>query len=260
MRNFQKSILQNKWQKYKSEKELVIFSGYTREYKGEKLYKYYSFDCCPDKMFAPIINKTLRYRTPMSFNDPYDCYIAANLNQSITSVRETEMKEVLVCSLTETDNDILMWSHYASSHKGFVVEYDMKKLNEINERQIEIFSHVEYSDSIVYRSFSAQDSDKDIVQAIYHKSLCWEYEKEVRSVVYGSPDSIGGEYKDVQLPEESISAVILGSYFMSETKGNIPSILKPWYEGYKLHYMQLQADKYKLERKKDFKEEWFSET
>ena len=51
---------------------------------------------------------------------------AANeVNQSALLYYQTQMP--LVC-LSEKHNNILMWSHYADNHKGFVVEYDSKSL------------------------------------------------------------------------------------------------------------------------------------
>ena len=240
-----------------------MFSGYTKEFMEKKIYKYYSYDCCLEKMFAPILKNTLRYRRPLSFNDPYDCHITTELNESITSLREHDMETVFVCSLTTNYDNILMWSHYASNHKGFVVEYDMNELRKINEHQVETFSYVEYSNAIPSRKLLVKDSTKDIVPAIYHKALCWGYENEIRSVKYGTPIPImDTKHEDLELPENAISAVILGTSFIEPiiigTGEKLPSILKPWYESGKLYYMKLRYNEYKLERKNDFKAEWFA--
>lgn len=46
--------------------------------------------------------------------------------EATTSYYQTKMP--LVC-LSERYNDILMWSHYADNHKGFVIEYDSNSLH-----------------------------------------------------------------------------------------------------------------------------------
>jgi hypothetical protein len=40
--------------------------------------------------------------------------------------RKKLIEKYTFCSLSETFDDILMWSHYASSHIGFVIEFDFE--------------------------------------------------------------------------------------------------------------------------------------
>lgn len=225
-----------------------MFNNIAEEYKGQKLYKYYSYNKDMCKMLAPILYNTLRFTKCDNLNDPYDCYIASNKNKSM---RNSLMETVYVCSFTRNFDDILMWSHYATNHKGFVVEYDVDSLRKINEVQIEYFSSVEYSNEIIH-----YDSDDAIITAIFHKAKCWEYEKEVRAAYYGSPK--GNEIiKDIILPNDSIFAIYLGSQFIASQKGKIPFLLKEWNEQGKLFYMQMQSDQYKLKPKNDFRDSWF---
>ena len=136
-------------------------------------------------MFAPILKNTLRYRSVFSLNDPYDCYIAIKNNERIQSIRNVEMKNVFVCSMTKKPDDLLMWSHYGSCHAGYVVEYDVEKLKSISEKQIEFFSDIKYSNGIIqYNFLNFSKQEKIILEAIFHKASCWCYEDEVRSVYW----------------------------------------------------------------------------
>lgn len=128
-----------------------MFENNMRKCSCTKLYKYYSYNHCICDMFAPVLKNTLRFRSPFSFNDPYDCYIGTETNGECMSITRTEMETVYVCSLTKNYDNLLMWSHYASSHCGYVVEYDVEKLNKIKikEWQIKDLFDVEYSDDIV---------------------------------------------------------------------------------------------------------------
>lgn len=233
-----------------------MFSGYTDEYDSKKLYKYYSYNDCMDNMFAPVINHTLRYRNPIFFNDPYDCYIAAKVNGQIQSVRSNQMNGVFVCSLTAISDAILMWSHYASNHEGFVIEYDYEELKKINYQQMEVFSKVIYSDDIIVKDFFSSNAEKAVVQAIFHKSLCWNYENEIRSVIYNGCKK-EEKYIDITLNSNAISAVLLGSHFIKKREGKIPAFLKRLHHDKKLYYMQLLSDKYHLEKRNDIKNDWF---
>lgn len=228
-----------------------MFSGIVEEYDGEKLYKYYSYSNCMEEMFAPVRNMTLRYGNPNSFNDPYDCYIAAKLDGEIQPIRSAG---IYVCSLTTSFDDIFMWSHYGSNHEGFVVEYDVKELKKINYQQMETFSKVSYFDDISLRNFFSSNPDKELVEAIYHKAKCWSYENEVRSVIYGM-ESEGPI--DIKLECDCISGIFLGSRFRKRRNGKIPHFLKRWNKDKKLYYMQLSSDKYKLEKRQDILDEWF---
>lgn len=60
-----------------------MHSGIAKEFKGEKIYKYYSYDYCMRKMFSPVINKTIRFNEIKNLNDPYDCYIASSNGDSL---------------------------------------------------------------------------------------------------------------------------------------------------------------------------------
>lgn len=231
-----------------------MFSGYTDEYKGKNLYKYYSYNDCMENMFAALRKKTLRFRNPSFFNDPYDCYIAATINGQIESVRSNQMSGVFVCSLTTKYDDILMWSHYASNHEGFVIEYNYEELKKIKHPQMEVFSKVNYSDDIIIKNFFTSNGEESVIRAIFHKSLCWNYENEIRSVIY---DGSNKKYIDISLNSNAISAIILGSHFIKKREGKIPAFLKSFNTENKLFYMQLLSDKYQLEKRNDINNDWF---
>lgn len=95
-----------------------------------------------------------------------------------------------VLCLTEKNDNHLMWSHYANSHKGFVIGFDTdnacfdKRSNDT--AQIGFIKKVEYSverpritfyQPGVPEDLQAQNIAKDF---FYKKSKCWEYEQEWR--------------------------------------------------------------------------------
>ncbi|MFM1640458.1 DUF2971 domain-containing protein [Aeromonas salmonicida] len=121
------------------------------------LYKYLSTNV-DDKYLE---NPTFRLSTPNDLNDPFECNIAIDIKNLLTSnpkvlaeifyiktipvageiIRkiideinkinlESELKRQSIISLTETHRDILMWSHYASNHQGTVVGYDVNVIIE----------------------------------------------------------------------------------------------------------------------------------
>lgn len=230
------------------------------KYDGEKVYKYYSYNDCMLKMFAPFLAKTLRYKKYTSFNDPYDCYIASDFNGNIQSIRKCEMETVFVCSMTNKKDDILMWSHYASSHTGFVIEYDVKELlkNLYSLHDAEKFLFcVKYDADIKLRTLlnlDAKNSRDEILKAIISKYECWKYENEVRSVFYDMRDD---DFIDISITEKCISAIILGCNFIKQRNGRIPKFLQSLNNDKKLFYIKPCSDKYELKLESGLENKWF---
>lgn len=99
---------------------------------------------------------------------------------------------------SEVVDSILMWSHYASSHKGFVLEYDFKSTLE-NPIKNMLILPVIYSDERFDASafmlwafmtfWGSELKSPDVtahMKVALHKSLDWEYEKEWR-MIEGTP-------------------------------------------------------------------------
>lgn len=73
---------------------------------------------------------------------------------------DPELKEkIYVACLSETNESILMWSHYANNHKGFCIEYNFKEL-EINNPITRFIFPVLYSKAIFDMKDYLPDSNK----------------------------------------------------------------------------------------------------
>ena len=71
--------------------------------------------------------------------------------------------------------NILMWSHYADSHKGFVIEF---KENFIEGAELKEVQYSNERDYLTYEDIEESDFDK----VFYKKSTEWKYEQEYRAV------------------------------------------------------------------------------
>ncbi|HCG5955204.1 TPA: DUF2971 domain-containing protein [Vibrio parahaemolyticus] len=84
-----------------------------------------------------------------------------------------------IVSLTETRDNLLMWSHYADEHKGFVVEFDTthdfftKMYNDGNEMVGEV-------KRVYYRKQRTNKLSSYYLEPYFVKSDEWQYEKEHR--------------------------------------------------------------------------------
>lgn len=146
---------------------------------------------------------------------------------------------------TEAEDNLLMWSHYADYHKGFCIEYDLKKLNDdpfdllhhvfpviyTEKRQAErnlsslANSHALLTGAIDKGEEFEEPLD-DILPLFLTKGTDWEYEKEWR-IVYTKKQMYNINSKTLyqgNLPFKCISAVYLGYRIHPEVKKNILEI------------------------------------
>lgn len=84
-------------------------------------------------------------------------------------------------------NNELLWAHYANSHKGFCIEYDLDILANNKSRDFDISDtiNVSYHDDRpeVVKTDDISNARKKVFGT---KSLAWEYENEVRLVFKNS--------------------------------------------------------------------------
>lgn len=115
-------------------------------------------------------------------------------------------------SLSETYDNILMWSHYANNHSGFVVGFNTEKL--CNDYGFGYTEPIVYQDNFPIPN-SSDDSTKRFHKKFFHKSKVWEYEKEWRislnhiqnRVVKLNPNVINQIVIGCKMNEENIDAI-----------------------------------------------------
>jgi hypothetical protein len=106
--------------------------------------------------------------------------------------------QVGVLCLSEVHDDILMWSHYADSHRGICLVY---------ETNYEFFAHalpVRYQQERPRINPITQSTEEMLDSAIFTKSRAWAYEKEWRILQY--QQGVG----ERQSPPRALKAIILG--------------------------------------------------
>lgn len=150
-----------------------------------------------DELYAPCFHQ---------LNDPFEAIATKTFGDAIQFLKDVELEghekiqelsEKIIAfrdragvyslskSLSGIPDNELMWAHYADSHKGFCIEYDMEQLA-LSE---ELWFNVSGVDSVVYLptlpEMSLNDifgeSDIPLLTKIYGtKSKVWEYENEAR--------------------------------------------------------------------------------
>ncbi|MFG0732283.1 DUF2971 domain-containing protein [Photobacterium damselae] len=163
----------------------------------EKIYKYMPLR----KEFFD--NFLIRGSQKYALNDPFELRPSSGVAQKIFA--ENSYFDFAVVSLSETNNNLLMWSHYADQHRGIVVELDMS--HELFTNYIP-FPVTKYDDNLDAEVLDEEENRKrssinagtvqrvrynshrpsltkfeDILEHFLVKSDEWIYEKEHRIIL-----------------------------------------------------------------------------
>jgi len=116
-------------------------------------------------------------------------------------------KKIGILSLSKTPIDILMWSHYANGHQGLCVQLDVERLPNVKNALHE----VKYSDCFPSFTEYIYGDDKTQNRLLFAtKAIHWKYEQEWRYFYLFANGVVQIEKDPIYLPDDSLSAVILG--------------------------------------------------
>jgi hypothetical protein len=150
-------------------------------------------------------------------------------------------KEIGIYSLSASYNDELLWAHYANSHKGFCIEYDLDMLLESYPTDKVYSFPIKYSKKPPEVSVSDL-SDKEGITIVKklagNKSKKWDYEKEYRIIT----DKSGEHAYDFR----AVKAIYFGLRMPEPWKAEMITCLKG--RGIKFFQMHQVEGKYQFER------------
>lgn len=179
-------------------------------------YKYLPFN---EGSLKVITEGTVKFTCPLSFNDPFDSRpvsiisrdvkksdvykrlvpaiplapakrlalenrVANIIEKSISTglVQQKVLQRIGVLSLSKKWNNVLMWSHYAGYHEGFVVGFRYIK-SDIDDA-LEAFDivplPVKYTDERYVEDYTNDLTTNDAENALLIKGCDWKYEDEER--------------------------------------------------------------------------------
>lgn len=230
------------------------------------LYKYRSISSL-DKI---LINNSLWFSKPEDFNDPFDCRIIHDTQNSVKEItdylirnnipsfeakktaveyknnRPKELSEIItktvdeqisktgVCCFSTVNDNILMWSHYSESHKGVCLKFDV--LEDPDFFMIPL--HMDYQND--YSTFNYIREEREIVSKILKlKSTEWSYEKEIRVI---KPSQIGL----IEFNKNALSEIIFGCKVNKNEIKRIKNLAGKNYNKTSFEKAELKTDKYGL--------------
>lgn len=202
---------------------------------------YYSFRGVTDYSIKEIVDEEISFAHPRSFNDPLDTLFNWWIEEEIKHLDQKDIHEqefiLLLKKMSEhikmrcligtvkkdngnnvdvevDDLPVLMWSHYANSHKGMCIRYHFKEnffkdYSIGNSKELLFIIPAKYSDAI-----KVERKEKDFMaNALLLKSKDWEYENEKRMIFY-SQNLADGEKVPNEFPtikcEGAIKSIYLG--------------------------------------------------
>lgn len=202
-----------------------------------------------------IINNRLWLSSPSNFNDPFDACInynfsgtsqqkleaikrilkssttlsykkrksealrlltSVNWNERFQESYDSNIRNLGVCSFSETPRNILMWSHYADHHRGVCIQYCISQ----SLKPLLGAIAVKYTNDYLVGNPAVEDQEKIITRSLLTKAADWAYEHERRILI---PDRAG---TTLFVSPPALRSVIIGCKASVETINLIESLLK----------------------------------
>ncbi len=158
----------------------------------------YQFQCAQDEYIETIIKNRLYISNPAKFNDPFDSLITLknDLNDELDirvdihqSILQHDASHIGVVCLTSSWKNQLMWSHYAESHKGMCLKFQIDvDHNQLKQKgfilePIQYKGHAPLSTRKVLEDNNIDITDSKYIRALLcTKNSCWHYEREWRLI------------------------------------------------------------------------------
>ena len=184
-------------------------------YAPASLYKYYRGI---PRDIDSIKNNKMWYSAPCIFNDVFDCDVVVDEDKIFDSIKQMapsiqgmrvgspmwrDLKaqakrsrrglqtmfdkmrsEMGIVCLSESEESLLMWAHYANNHHGLCVEYDLLEINE--QLQFTPVPVIYSPERVCCESLHSKTVERDMtklfIESLTSKSPEWSYEKEWRII------------------------------------------------------------------------------
>lgn len=165
--------------------------------------------------------------------EPFTNGLERSKSQVIESIRTLlEHRDKLgIFSLSRNHNDELLWAHYANSHYGFCIEFDLERLTSSSGNDWFQFP-VTYGDAppkLTIRDVTSKDRENSFIEKMVgYKSERWRYENEMR-IICQHPGSQPYDYR-------SVKAIYFGLRMEQEQKQRIFEAM----QGREISYFQME--------------------
>lgn len=172
-----------------------------------------------------IVNSTIYLNRANNFNDPLDSFIVQLMGE-VTKTTPLPLRDYInigkktgIFCATNIDNltNVLLWSHYADSHKGIVLKYKVPQniSGKLKSVDYDVHSHESFMEAINHGNplnlpaTTYEEKEEQVMDSIFLKDSPWKYEKEIRYV-----KKLDDEYSNFENNWE-VAEVYLGCQYLS---------------------------------------------
>lgn len=158
-----------------------------------------------------------------------------------------------ILSLSKTVYNLLMWSHYADSHRGYAIGFDS---NHPFFHAPNGTGEITHPHPVIYTSqrSTLRKNDHNLYTKLFcEKPIDWAYEEEYRILRLFSDltercgiDKAGYTIHLVEFPKELIHSVYIGAQAQQETIDNIANALSAINLDIPLYQMSISPAEYRL--------------
>jgi hypothetical protein len=172
--------------------------------------------------------------------------LKASVQKSFKQKIDTFQNKTKMTCFSETNENLLMWGHYAKNHEGVCIEFDTEdwKTNNVFEQ---ILFPVLYTETIFNATKNFISHYKgEVANSHYNKiswiskSIDWQYEKEWRIIMVD--DIYQNRYS---LPVKNISAIYLGTKINNSQKESLIEVCRK--KGIRIYSGTISRKLYKIE-------------
>lgn len=210
-------------------------------------FKYREDQLTPDNIFSKLWQTGKELYPDLSDSDLMQkCYeqqqsrrfeSGAYWKEIYEEYKKRNYKNFGILSLTSKKDNLLMWSHYSNSHKGFCVGLDKYHLwNLVGGMLGPIIYQTEFPTVGLF-----DENGPGLTRLIMTKSTEWEYEDEYRITKMFAAKQI------FQFPNEAVLEIILGYRMPDEEKDLIVKLAKGKFPNVKLFESKMSLEKFKLD-------------
>lgn len=160
-----------------------------------------------------------------------------------------------ILSLSMVENHPLMWAHYASGHRGFVIEFEQEddfftKSPSLEPYPLEFPKEVQYAKTRMVVNAAKPAGDELLRDVVLTKAETWSYEQEVRMVRDLRQSNVPGPSNVplFKIPESAFKRVIFGCKAGKRLRGKFLEIKKanPNFSHLQFYEVHLHPTEYAL--------------
>jgi len=233
-----------KGKKHKEDDTDEFFSSINKHFWPDDYIEYVKNELLKGKPYKPILVNRIQEMGAFSKWEAQNYYkkFKRDLDLQVLKLGNGYKNKMLLCSFAATVKNNLMWSHYANSHTGFCMEYNLHKLD-MDSQFLHALYPVIYSKKPLLSNIQAcfyTEATKAML-TIMNKSSDWSYEEEFRLFC---PPEFEQDYYMPILP----SRIFLGLNIKTKDQEKIMKFAKKYY--IEVRKMEINASSFNLSHKR----------